>query len=157
MTAWGIFKAYPIIRGTVHGGTAPIMGWEFRQYWGRHPTRNAAKVRWVEEMMPDAVGASEGSLVDHFDRQYRNEKIFKVMKLTKENTMHLVDTAEGPVQMQRMNDTIGGPEFHTVDIAAAHKMEAWGSSINDEGEDFAEFRLISAKGTVMKTRKLKGY
>jgi hypothetical protein len=157
MAEWGVFKSYAIIRGNVHRRMEPIIGWAFRPYWGIHPTSKAAKARWVREMIPDAAQLPDDKLVDHFDRQYRNEKMFKVMKLTEENRMYLVDTAEGPVQMQRMNDTIGGPGFHTVDIAAATKMEAWGSSVTDEGEDFSEFRLIDEKGWIMKKRKVTGY
>lgn len=107
-------------------------------------------------MMPDAAG-SEEKLVDHFDRQYRNEKLYTVMKLTKENNMHLEETVEGPARMQQVNDNPGGPGFHSARIAEAHKMEIWGSGFKDEGADFCEFRLIDNKGRTMQKRRISGY
>ena len=157
MAEWGVFKSYAIIRGNVHRRMKPVIGWAFRPYWGVHPTRNAAKARWVREMIPDVAHMPDDKLVDHFDRQYRNEKMFKVVKLTKENRMYLFDTAEGPVAMQRMNDTIGGPEFHTARIAQAVKMECWATAANEPSPDKCEFRLIDKDGNTIQKRTMDNY
>jgi hypothetical protein len=84
MTAqWGVFNRRAVKRGNVYAGTEAVMGeWTLAPYWGLHPTRNAAKARWVREMMPDLANCTdEAFMARHFDQQYRNEKMAKVMKV----------------------------------------------------------------------------
>lgn len=40
---------------------------------------------------------------------------------------------------------------------AARKIEVWCSSISDPGDDFTEYRYLTARGTVLATRRVKGY
>jgi len=48
------------------------------------------------------------------------------------------------------------PAFDKQAVAEADKLEVWGSSFADGGEDFTEFRLIKA-GTVICKKCMSGY
>lgn len=50
-----------------------------------------------------------------------------------------------------------GPKFSKVSAAHSAKMEVWGSSFTDEGDDYCEYRLISEGGKTIATKRIKGY
>lgn len=41
--------------------------------------------------------------------------------------------------------------------AATRKIEVWCSSIADPGDDFTEYRYLTSQGTVLATKRVKGY
>ena len=49
-----------------------------------------------------------------------------------------------------------GPEFTPKQAGAADKMEVWGSSFDDPGPDFCEFRLLQAN-QIVATKRVAGY
>ena len=50
-----------------------------------------------------------------------------------------------------------GPQFPKSTAAHAIKMEVWGSSFNDAGEDFCEFRLFNENGTMISKKRKAGF
>lgn len=69
-------------------------------------------------------------------------------------TMHLVDTITDKARM--VEKPPFGPGFTAKQAAAAEAVEVWGSSFNDPGADFNEFRLI-VEGTVTERVRINGY
>jgi len=49
-----------------------------------------------------------------------------------------------------------GPAFNASDAEQAESMEVWGTSCNDTGNDYCEFRLIK-DNKVFKTSQIAGY
>jgi hypothetical protein len=50
-----------------------------------------------------------------------------------------------------------GPGFSEEELEGAEVLEVHGSSFSDPGPDYCEFRLLDAKGEVLKTRQVGGY
>lgn len=75
--------------------------------------------------------------------------------------MHKVSTiikeANTEAFMQEACRSPFGPKFDKITAARAAKMEVWGSSFNDDGEDFCEFRLFNEKGTQIATKRVTGF
>ena len=77
-TRYVIEEAYPIQRGSMERGTAPIMGWKVYRYTQRFPTVRAAKVWFMRHYDPDWERMPEDRCVDNFNRLSRNLKHFRV-------------------------------------------------------------------------------
>jgi hypothetical protein len=51
---------------------------------------------------------------------------------------------------------LGFPKFTLDEVKDADKMEHWGSSFNDPGDDFNEFRVIKNDEIIL-TKRVDGY
>jgi hypothetical protein len=74
--------------------------------------------------------------------------------------MHLIKTIENTPEtrtefVQEAARSPLGPCFEKRAAYYADKMEVWGSSFTDEGEDFCEFRLFFGKKFI--TKRMNGY
>jgi len=71
---------------------------------------------------------------------------------------HLVAVFEGNGVVKAATEKAPfGPGFSKEEAETATRMEVHGSSFNDSGADWTEFRLIGAKGNVFKKRRVGGY
>jgi hypothetical protein len=50
----------------------------------------------------------------------------------------------------------GFPKFTLDEVKEAERLEVWGSSFNDPGDDFCEFRVIKNNETIL-TKRVDGY
>jgi len=50
-----------------------------------------------------------------------------------------------------------GPGFPMAQVLIAKKMEVWGSSFSDPGEDYCVFKLIGEGGKVLEEKRVEGY
>lgn len=50
-----------------------------------------------------------------------------------------------------------GPGFIQEQILGAVKMEVWGTTFLDKGEDYCEFRLFNIVGQQIAKKRLEGY
>jgi hypothetical protein len=79
---WAIFKPHVVRRGNLSGTVQPETEWVQSTYWGEFDSRNEAKAAWAREMDPDLADCENIELlVRHFDAQYRNLKLAKVMRI----------------------------------------------------------------------------
>jgi hypothetical protein len=69
--------------------------------------------------------------------------------------MHLVETYEGQAAIRNSVCFFLFP-FNDTELAKADRLEIWGSSFNDPGEDFTEYRLIK-NGVAINTKRQAGY
>jgi hypothetical protein len=67
--------------------------------------------------------------------------------------MHLIKTIENTPETR--TEFVQGTCFEKRAAYYAEKMEVWGSSFTDEGEDFCEFRLFFGKKFI--TKRMNGY
>jgi hypothetical protein len=71
--------------------------------------------------------------------------------------MHFITKYVGsPMAARALDKPPFGPGFRLVPAGAA-SMEVWGTSINDPGRDYTEFRLLADDGRVLNTRIIEGY
>lgn len=71
---------------------------------------------------------------------------------------YLIDTVQGDALASAATRTPPcGPGFTAADLAAASTLQIWGSSFNDPGEDWCEYRLFDAQGRQIGSRRLGGY
>jgi len=49
-----------------------------------------------------------------------------------------------------------GPGFTPGEVSEATRMEVWGSSFKDDGDDYCEFRLFK-DNELIATRRVEGY
>ena len=71
---------------------------------------------------------------------------------------HTIETLTGEVARQQA--TIKppfGPGFTTEQAAKAHSMVITGSSFEDPGEDWVEFKLLGEDGQAQASRRTAGY
>jgi hypothetical protein len=47
-----------------------------------------------------------------------------------------------------------GPGIDRVDI---NRLEVWASGLKDPGDDYCEFRVFDADGTLLASRRVEGY
>jgi hypothetical protein len=72
--------------------------------------------------------------------------------------MHIIDTKAGEqARTAAMERPPFGPGFTSEEAMKASTLEVHGSSFSDPGEDFTEFRLLDAAGTVIGTRRVGGF
>jgi hypothetical protein len=69
--------------------------------------------------------------------------------------MYLIQETTDKAAMTR--GTPGGPGVCREVAERAAKMQVWGSSFNDPGDDFCEFVLLDANGVVIDRRRVAGY
>jgi len=50
-----------------------------------------------------------------------------------------------------------GPAVLGAAAGRADRMEVWGSSFDDNGPDFCEFRLFDAQGNLIAVNRVAGY
>ena len=50
-----------------------------------------------------------------------------------------------------------GPAFTEEEANQAAFYEVWGSSFNDPGPDFCEFKLLDKDKNIIKTKRIAGY
>lgn len=77
-TRYVIEESYPIRRGSLERGTAPVMGWKVYHYTQSFPTVQAAKVWFMKHLDPDFSRCSDDLCVTNFNRLSRNLKHFRV-------------------------------------------------------------------------------
>jgi hypothetical protein len=69
-----------------------------------------------------------------------------------------IDTLRGePLAATATRRPPFGPGFIDTDLAAAATLELWGSSFDDPGNDWCEYRLFDAQGRQIACRRLDGY
>jgi len=71
--------------------------------------------------------------------------------------MHKISVVQGPRLVEALNSPPMGPGFPADLVIKADRMETWGTSLNDAGPDFCEFRLFNAKGVTIGTRRVDGF
>ena len=50
-----------------------------------------------------------------------------------------------------------GPAFDATIVERTETLEVHGSGLKDPGTDFCEFRAMDAGGTILATKRVKGY
>jgi len=72
--------------------------------------------------------------------------------------MHLIETLTGQAARTLAATRCPyGPGFSEEDAQSVHTLEVYGSSFNDPGPDFCEFRAIDAQGQAFPPRRITGY
>jgi hypothetical protein len=72
--------------------------------------------------------------------------------------LHQLDTVEGEeLVRQATTKPPFGPGFSADEVARATKMESWGSSFSDPGDDFCLFKLFDSAGTLLGERRTEGF
>jgi hypothetical protein len=69
--------------------------------------------------------------------------------------MHLVETVKDRDQMCEKPPF--GAGFPRELAEKADHMEWWGSSFDDPGDDYNEYKLVGANGQVIATKRVAGY
>jgi hypothetical protein len=72
--------------------------------------------------------------------------------------MHLIETLTGEAARTLATTRIPfGPGFSAEEAQTIHTLELHGSSCNDPGPDYCEFRAIDAQGQAFPPRRITGY
>lgn len=66
--------------------------------------------------------------------------------------MYLVQTYKKTMRETASSHPPFGPAFTDEQINQADKLEVWGSSFNDPGDDFCEFRLMKNNKIIFSKR-----
>lgn len=64
--------------------------------------------------------------------------------------------ARGSIAAEAKDRPPFGPGFTEIPEGTV-RMEVWGSSFDDPGPDFCEFRLMAADGSVLASKRVAGY
>lgn len=69
---------------------------------------------------------------------------------------HIIETFQGPPARQKALEAPPfGPGFATNE--AIERLELWGSSFSDPGDDWCEWRSFNAKGEKLISQRTPGY
>lgn len=72
--------------------------------------------------------------------------------------MHLIETLSGEAaRTLATTRSPYGPGFSQEEAQTIHTLEVHGSSFNDPGPDYCEFRAINAQGQPFPPRRITGY
>lgn len=70
--------------------------------------------------------------------------------------MYRLETVTENIESRAKTPAPFGPGFEKIP-EETETMEVWGSSFDDSGPDFCEFRLLDKEGNVLGTRRVGGY
>lgn len=70
--------------------------------------------------------------------------------------MYLGETHEGEAARDHLRGPFV-PDFAGAVIEAVEKVELWHSSIDDQGDDFNEWRVFDEEGRLISKRRQSGY
>lgn len=72
--------------------------------------------------------------------------------------MHILEKHSGDQARAKAGESAPfGPGFAEDIVSKTETYEVWGSSINDPGDDFCEFRAMDTSGAVIAQRRVAGY
>ena len=71
--------------------------------------------------------------------------------------MYLINVIKKNVRQAAMAKKPFGPAFDAQTASMASRMEVWGTSLNDAGADYCEFKLFDKFDRPIDTKQVGGY
>jgi hypothetical protein len=68
--------------------------------------------------------------------------------------MYLYDTIQGEKARQYCENNLN---MDPADLDAVNRIEIYGTSMNDPGEDYCEYRVIDCRNKLMAVKRQSGY
>jgi hypothetical protein len=70
--------------------------------------------------------------------------------------MYLISTYDQEMGRKIATCEVFGPRFSDEEVDKSDKLEVWGTSFDDEGDDYCEFRLLK-ENEIISTKRVDGY